>query len=29
MLARKAHDIEKLHSPMNAACDWCGAHSLD
>ena len=29
MLARKPHDFEKLHSPTNAAFDWCGAGNVD
>ena len=28
-LACKPHDFEKLHSPTNAASDWCGAGSVD
>ena len=28
-LARKPHDFEKLRSPTNTACDWCGASSVD
>ena len=28
-LARKPYHFEKLHSPTNAASDWCGAGSVD